>query len=278
MDFVGIYYIITSTLFGIVIGSFLNVVIYRVPAGRTIVKGHSMCMTCGHNLAAKDLIPIISWATLKGKCRYCGAPIASRYTKIESFNGVVFLLAALGSFRYAALALIMPGYNVQTLYILYSAVYCIAMSCAVSAMMIYYDTGKGFAGPAVCSLILKAAAVALPFIFPVETSSVLTQILLSVLSAGCPIAVALILCLVLKKKYTADDLFMDLTITTIPSYGLFYFFGSNIIQISIFSLLYGVMRALLKGTSKDKYSGIIAVVFLMAVCLVHTVLRLIGII
>ena len=77
-------------VFGLVIGSFLNVCIYRIPEGRTIVKGHSMCMSCGHVLGAADLVPLFSWLFLKGKCRYCGAPIASRYAKIEALTGLVF--------------------------------------------------------------------------------------------------------------------------------------------------------------------------------------------
>ena len=77
-------------VFGLVIGSFLNVCIYRIPEGRTIVKGHSMCMSCGHVLGAADLVPLFSWLFLKGKCRYCCAPIASRYAKIEGLTGLVF--------------------------------------------------------------------------------------------------------------------------------------------------------------------------------------------
>ncbi|HOO61106.1 MAG TPA: prepilin peptidase [Bacillota bacterium] len=89
-----VYIMVFATLFGLVIGSFLNVCIYRIPEKRTIVKGHSMCMTCSHELHAIDLVPLFSWLFLKGKCRYCGAPIASRYAKIEGLTGLVFATIA----------------------------------------------------------------------------------------------------------------------------------------------------------------------------------------
>lgn len=81
-------------LFGLIIGSFLNVCIYRIPEKRTIVKGHSMCMSCGHELGPLDLFPLFSWLFLRGKCRYCGAPIASRYAIIEGLTGTVFAVLA----------------------------------------------------------------------------------------------------------------------------------------------------------------------------------------
>jgi len=93
MDVLLVFQIINTLFFGVfglVIGSFLNVCIYRIPEGRTIVKGHSMCMSCGHELGAPDLVPLFSWILLKGKCRYCGSPISSRYAKIEFLTGLIF--------------------------------------------------------------------------------------------------------------------------------------------------------------------------------------------
>lgn len=86
--------IVMAGMFGAVIGSFTNVCIYRIPEHRTIVKGHSMCMTCGHELGALDLVPIFSWLCLGGKCRYCKTPISSRYIKIESLTALMYILMA----------------------------------------------------------------------------------------------------------------------------------------------------------------------------------------
>ncbi|MBR5974893.1 MAG: prepilin peptidase [Clostridiales bacterium] len=86
--------IVLAGIFGAIVGSFTNVCIYRIPEHRTIVKGHSMCMTCGHELGALDLVPIFSWLFLGGKCRYCKTPISSRYIKIESLTALCYMIMA----------------------------------------------------------------------------------------------------------------------------------------------------------------------------------------
>ena len=81
-------------LFGTIIGSFLNVVAWRLPRGESFVRGRSHCPACGHQLAARDLIPLVSWAWLRGRCRYCGAPISRRYSLTEAFTGALALSCA----------------------------------------------------------------------------------------------------------------------------------------------------------------------------------------
>jgi leader peptidase (prepilin peptidase)/N-methyltransferase len=78
-------------LYGIVIGSFLNVCIYRIPLKENIAKSRSHCMTCGHNLAWYDLFPLFSWLFLRGKCRYCGAKISGQYPLVEAINGIGYV-------------------------------------------------------------------------------------------------------------------------------------------------------------------------------------------
>ena len=80
---------------GASIFSFLNVVIYRLPKRMGFVEGKSMCPSCKHTLEAKDLIPIISWISLKGRCRYCGCRISARYTVVEVLGGVTAVAATL---------------------------------------------------------------------------------------------------------------------------------------------------------------------------------------
>lgn len=79
-------------IFGTVIGSFMNVVIYRVPRKISIAKGRSFCPACSHKLGAADLVPLISWIGLRGKCRYCKAPISPRYPIVELLGGAVAVL------------------------------------------------------------------------------------------------------------------------------------------------------------------------------------------
>ena len=78
---------------GLCLGSFFNVVIYRLPLNLSVVKGRSMCPSCKHGLKALDLIPVFSWVFLRGKCKYCGNKISPRYPSIEMITGCLFLLA-----------------------------------------------------------------------------------------------------------------------------------------------------------------------------------------
>lgn len=79
---------------GLCIGSFLNVLAYRIPNRLDFVRGRSFCPTCRHTLAARDLVPVFSWLALKGKCRYCGARISPRYCVVELVTGVLAVVCA----------------------------------------------------------------------------------------------------------------------------------------------------------------------------------------
>lgn len=78
-------------LFGICIGSFLNVVILRLPKGESLVKRASHCMTCGAKIRIIDLVPIFSWLFLRGKCHSCGEKISARYPVVEALTGLLFV-------------------------------------------------------------------------------------------------------------------------------------------------------------------------------------------
>ena len=79
-------------LYGIVIGSFLNVVILRVPEGESLITKRSHCTSCSHVLHWYDLFPLFSYVFLKGHCRYCGAKISAQYPIIEASNGILWVL------------------------------------------------------------------------------------------------------------------------------------------------------------------------------------------
>ena len=79
-------------LYGIVIGSFLNVLIYRIPNKENIVTTRSHCMNCGYQLRWYDLVPLFSYLALGGRCRKCKAHISVQYPVIEALNGVLYLL------------------------------------------------------------------------------------------------------------------------------------------------------------------------------------------
>lgn len=79
-------------LYGILVGSFLNVCIYRIPKHESIVTVPSHCMSCGYGLKWYDLVPVFSWLCLRGRCRKCKAPISVQYPLIEAANGMLWLL------------------------------------------------------------------------------------------------------------------------------------------------------------------------------------------
>jgi leader peptidase (prepilin peptidase) / N-methyltransferase len=87
-------YLIFYTLLGLVIGSFLNVCIYRIPLGKSIVFPGSGCPACGAPIRPYDNIPILSFLMLRGKCRSCGKPISLQYPIVELLSGLAFFFCA----------------------------------------------------------------------------------------------------------------------------------------------------------------------------------------
>lgn len=103
---------------GTILGSFLNVCIDRMPRDRSLIAGRSHCDACGQQLRILDLIPIISYLALRGKCRYCGAAIPLRVPLVESGAGALFFLIWL---RYPANleAFLIGGYSAILIIILF---------------------------------------------------------------------------------------------------------------------------------------------------------------
>jgi leader peptidase (prepilin peptidase)/N-methyltransferase len=99
---------------GLLIGSFLNVVIYRVPAGLSLVAPGSACPACAHPVRPRDNLPVISWLVLHGRCRDCSAPIAARYPLVELATALLFLVVGwrFGSTPYAVAALVVAAAGV----------------------------------------------------------------------------------------------------------------------------------------------------------------------
>ena len=87
-----VFFLLCVAAVGAVIGSFLNVVIHRVPLEESIVFPHSRCPSCGAGIRPYDNIPVISWLVLRGRCRGCRAPISARYPTVELLTAVLFAL------------------------------------------------------------------------------------------------------------------------------------------------------------------------------------------
>ena len=86
--------IIYAAVVGLIIGSAINAIVWRLYVGRKWTSGRSMCPECKHELAAKDLVPVLSWLALRGKCRYCHARIHWQYPVVELSTAVLFGLSA----------------------------------------------------------------------------------------------------------------------------------------------------------------------------------------
>jgi leader peptidase (prepilin peptidase)/N-methyltransferase len=97
-------------LLGLAIGSFLNVVIWRVPRKESVVRPPSHCPQCETPIRPVDNVPVLSWLLLRGKCRHCGLPIPVRYPLVEASNGVLFAVVAV---RFGA-SWELPAYLVLT--------------------------------------------------------------------------------------------------------------------------------------------------------------------
>ena len=113
----------TAFIFGACIGSFLNVVIYRIPAGISLVHPPSRCPQCMHPLGVTENVPVFGWLWLGGRCRWCKTKISSRYPIIEAVTGFIFMLVF---WRF--------GYSLETVG------YCLFLSWLLSLSMIDFDT------------------------------------------------------------------------------------------------------------------------------------------
>lgn len=115
MGFLTAYIATIIFVFGTLIGSFLNVLIYRLPIGLDFVKINSMCTSCKHRLMWYDLFPLFSWLFLGGKCRYCKAKISPRYPIVEALNGILYVLIYFficGGKAFEGLTLSLLGYMI----------------------------------------------------------------------------------------------------------------------------------------------------------------------
>lgn len=82
-------------LLGLCVGSFCNVLIYRIPRKEEFVRTASHCMSCGHELKWYEMIPVVSWLIQGGKCRACGVKLAVQYPVVEALNGLMWLVTGL---------------------------------------------------------------------------------------------------------------------------------------------------------------------------------------
>ena len=124
---------VLATVLGLAIGSFLNVVVYRVPRGLSVVSPPSACPSCETQISARDNIPVISWLLLRGRCRSCAAPISRRYPIVEAVTAVLFLAVAL-HFAPAVASASTPMEAIAASLVFVAFLYLMAISIALTAI------------------------------------------------------------------------------------------------------------------------------------------------
>ena len=139
--------IVAAGVFGLLVGSFLNVVIYRAPLGLSVSVPRSFCPTCDRTLSWWENVPVVSWVGLRGRCHTCHEPISIRYPLVELATGVIFVLVA---WAWHGNAL--------------TAGYCVMAATALAAALIEYGgsrtpLGVGAVGAGIGVVLVVVAAL-----------------------------------------------------------------------------------------------------------------------
>lgn len=157
-------------IFGLILGSFLNVVIWRMHAGESVLTGHSHCPKCRHKLGPVELIPVLSFLIQKGKCRHCGKSISWQYPLVELSTAILFLIAylphdlRLTTYSFFLLArewfiisamIVIFVYDLKYYLILDKVIYSVATVVVITLPLIYGGeiTWGGIIGPIIAGIL-----------------------------------------------------------------------------------------------------------------------------
>ena len=209
-------------VFGCCVGSFLNVVVYRLPRDKSITTPSSACPACGKRIRFYDNIPLLSWLILGGKCRYCKAPISLRYFVIELLTGLVFtglfilyfhiaLRRGLGTF-------LSGGWFVYLLHIILLAALIAASAIDLERWVIplsicWFLTAAGLIGSALGGYVIPPAIIRQCFLLPSTSDIILKEATVTSLATGAAIGLAISLTLLatglIKGSYETNDASAD---------------------------------------------------------------------
>jgi len=205
--------------FGCCVGSFLNVVIYRLPRDQSLVRPGSACPACAKPIAFYDNIPLVSWLLLGRKCRYCKAPISPRYFVIEMLTGVVFTGLFILYFRTDLRAGVPPflrgGWLIYLLHIILLAAFIAASAIDLKLWVIpvsicWFVTAVGLTASAVGIYIIEPSVIRHYGLLP--SASAATASLAAGAAIGLAISMTLLTTGLIKRSYESDreDLAHDL--------------------------------------------------------------------
>ncbi|MBN2181119.1 MAG: prepilin peptidase [Sedimentisphaerales bacterium] len=198
--------------FGCCIGSFLNVVIYRMPRDKSIVSPPSACPSCGEHIRFYDNIPLISWLVLGRKCRFCKAPVSPRYFVIELLTGLVFLGLFIIYFK-TDLLVNMPkfskgGWLIYLLHIILLGAFIAASAIDLELWIIplsicWFVTIAGLIGSTAGAMIIEPDIIVGYGLLPVATAG--TGALAAGAAIGLAISLILLVSGLLKRSYEPDE-------------------------------------------------------------------------
>jgi leader peptidase (prepilin peptidase)/N-methyltransferase len=210
--------------FGCCVGSFLNVVIYRLPRDESLIKPPSACPACGRHIRFYDNIPLISWLLLGAKCRYCKAPISPRYFVIELLTGLVFVGLFFLFFHTDLRAGVSPflagGWFIYLVSIILLAALIAASAIDLKLWVIplsvcWFVTAVGLIGSALGVYIIDPAIIRSYALLP--SASPRTASLATGAAAGLAISLGLLASGLIKRSYEMDSAMPDGTDNTSAS-------------------------------------------------------------
>lgn len=198
--------------FGCCVGSFLNVVIHRLPRDESLIKPPSACPACGTHIRFYDNIPLISWLLLGAKCRDCKAPISPRYLVIELLTGLVFVglffLLFCTDLRTGVRPFLQGGWFVYLIYIILLATLIAASAIDLKLWVIplsicWFATAMGLLGSALGVYIIDPAAIRNYAILPSASSK--TAALATGAAIGLAISWGLLATGLIKRSYESEE-------------------------------------------------------------------------
>jgi leader peptidase (prepilin peptidase)/N-methyltransferase len=199
-------------VFGCCVGSFLNVVIYRLPRDESLIKPPSACPACGRGIRFYDNIPLISWLLLGAKCRYCKAPISPRYFVIELLTGLVFVGLFFLFFRTDLRTGVSPflagGWFIYLISIILLAVLIAASAIDLKLWVIplsicWFATAVGLIGSALGVHIIDPAKIRDYALLPIASAK--TASLAAGAAVGLAISFGLLASGLIKRSYETED-------------------------------------------------------------------------
>ena len=198
--------------FGCCVGSFLNVVVYRLPRNKSLIRPGSACPECGEHIRFYDNIPLVSWVVLGRKCRYCRAAISPRYFIVELLTGVVFLGLFVAYFHFGlrtgVAAISFKGLYVYVLHIILLSALIAASAIDLQLWVIpisicLFATAVGLAGSSVAGYLIDPNIIRGYAILPNAPANTAALALGAVI--GLVIALVMLVTGVIKRSYEEEE-------------------------------------------------------------------------